>query len=723
MYLGTCHPHIPFQGGKKGDRMNEGRIIEYIDQSRFVCSLCLKDKGSKLHLLTLTNREVNLSFKRALLISDSVIDISMPREDMLECLKQEEHARNSYKDQVNVKDLWELIKDEDESFDHRYLTHLVFGESISDEHISALVRALFENRLFFKMKDGRFLPNSEERVEQIIRQREEDALREERLVNGANWIADVLKGKQPPPPACKDYVIDLLTQMALYGREAQEFKHGKELLSRAGTNTSRAREILIRLGVWEEDENIDLLRLGFSVLFGKKVLEEAGSLKNRPLPLGGREDLRDLFTVTIDSAETRDFDDAVSLMFLENGYSLCIHIADVAQMIEVGGPIDDEAKTRAQSIYLPRRQIPMMPPEISEDLLSLTAGKDRLAVSLFVNMDRSCNILDYRFTQSIIRVDRRMTYNEVDEILNRLNPAQAGSDTVPGEGIADDLSEGDEIFPDKEQVNLFHEMYRIAILLQKKRMDMGALNLSLPDLQVRFDNDPEKRGKFTLALVPQDTPARTIIAEFMILYNCLAGRLCRDNDIPALFRAQAEPNELLSQDKKGHVFYVFQQRQKLSPLQITTTSAPHSGLGVDSYVQASSPLRRELDLVAQHQIKSFLDKTEAVYTHKELNEIKQSVLPTIKAGQMLSRNRQRYWTVKFLSQHIDKQYKAVVIHEMRNMYRVVLTDFLLVTEVKRKNGVLLNLGDEIWVAVKKADPWEGLLVIDYVGKNRDVEEA
>ncbi len=697
--------------------MNEGKIVEYIDQSRFICSLCLQDKGNKLHLLTLTNREVNLSVKRAMLISNSVIDLSMPRENILECLKQEEETRNSYKDQVDVKDLWELIKDEDESFDHRYLAQLVFGSAISDEHISALVRALFENRLFFKMKDGRFLPNSEERVEQIIRQREEDALREERLVNGANWIADILKGKQSHPPACKDYVIDLLTQLALYGKEAPEFKHGKDLLSRAGTNTSYARDILIKLGVWEEDENIELLRLGFPVEFSKKVLEEAEILQNKPLPLDGREDLRDIFTVTIDSAETRDFDDAVSLELLENGYRLGIHIADVAQMVEVGGPIDNEAKIRAQSLYLPRRQIPMMPPSVSEDLLSLTEGRDRLAVSLFVDMDRDCDILDYRFTQSIIKVDRRMTYNEIDEILNQSDPPQTGLG-APDEAMSDDLSEDTEILTDKERANLFHEMHRIAALLHKKRMDMGALNLSLPDLQVRFDNRPENRGDFTLELVPQDTPARTIIAEFMILYNCLAGRLCRDNDIPTLFRTQAKPNELVSQDKRGHVFYVFQQRQKLSPLQITTTSAPHSGLGVDSYVQATSPLRRELDLVAQHQIKSLLNRTDPVYTHKELNEIKQSVIPTIKAGQMLSRNRQRYWIIKFLSRHIDTQYKAIVIHELRNRYRIVLTDFLLVTEVKRKNGVLLNMGDEIWVAVKKADPWEDQLVVDYVGKKQ-----
>jgi exoribonuclease-2 len=149
--------------------MNQGRIIEYIDQGRFICTLCLQDKGNKLHLLTPSNREVNLSPKRALLVSGPTIDTMRPREELLERLRQTEGRRDKLKGRIDVKELWELIRDEKESFDHKYLAQLAFGEGLSDDHLSALVRALFEDRLYFKMKDSRFLPNSEGKIDQILR--------------------------------------------------------------------------------------------------------------------------------------------------------------------------------------------------------------------------------------------------------------------------------------------------------------------------------------------------------------------------------------------------------------------------------------------------------------------------------------------------------------------------------------------------------------------------
>ncbi|HIJ58306.1 MAG TPA: ribonuclease II, partial [Deltaproteobacteria bacterium] len=94
--------------------MAQGKIVEYIDQGRFVCTICLQDKGNRLHLLTPSNREVNLSQKRIMLVSDATIDISQTREDLLERLKQKEAKRIRLKEQIDVKDLWELVHDEDE---------------------------------------------------------------------------------------------------------------------------------------------------------------------------------------------------------------------------------------------------------------------------------------------------------------------------------------------------------------------------------------------------------------------------------------------------------------------------------------------------------------------------------------------------------------------------------------------------------------------------------
>jgi exoribonuclease-2 len=220
-------------------------------------------------------------------------------------------------------------------------------------------------------------------------------------------------------------------------------------------------------------------------------------------------------------------------------------------------------------------------------------------------------------------------------------------------------------------------------------------------------------SSFSLTQDDQDTPSRTIIAELMILYNCLAGRFCRDNQIPAFFRTQAEPSERLSEDEAGYTFYVFRQRRKLSPAHIETSAGPHSGLGLDAYIQASSPIRRYFDLVVQRQIRSFLMGEAPVYNQKELVEIRVFVEPVIKDFMNLKRNRIRYWTLKYLSRQRGEKYKAIVIDELRRKYRIVLCDFFLIAEIARRDGVIMRPGEEFVVEVGKADPWDDVLKLEY----------
>jgi len=660
--------------------MNEGSIVEFIDQGRFVCSICLLDRGNRLHLLTPGNREVNLSPKRALLISGPSMDPMKPREELLERLRNTEERRNTLKGQVDVEELWELIREEEESFDTRYLAQLVFGKSITDDHLSALVRALFEDRLHFKMKDGSFLPNPEERVEQIVRQREEEALRERKLAEGSAWIAEIREGRRPEDPSCKEEIINWLIQVALQGDEAPEFKQVKELFSRAGVpGIQECRHLLVRLGIWEEDENLDLLRFGVETSFTQEQLEESSRLGKVKIPVQNREDLRDLSTFTIDGPLTLDFDDAISFEKTDDALQIGIHIADVSSLILPGGILERGAATRGSSLYLPRRQIPMIPPDLSHDTLSLKQGCDRPAISLLARFDESGELVDHRFVPSMIRVQRRLTYQEVNDSLLRTEPA-------------------------------FQEMLRLSQILRQKRMNQGALSISLPELEVKFNAD----SALSLELVDQNTPSRLIVAEFMILYNWLAARFCRDRGIPILFRTQQEPSERLSLQEAGYLFYVFQQRRKLSPLQIETVPKPHGGLGLDVYIQASSPIRRYLDLVSQRQIRNFLTGEGPLWDAALLEEIRMAVEPVTKTLDLLKRNRLRYWILKFLSQHRKGPFRALILDELKTKYRVVLTDFFLVTEIKRQEGVILSPGQEIMVEVKKASPWENLLELGYV---------
>ncbi|RLB15467.1 MAG: hypothetical protein DRG63_06845 [Deltaproteobacteria bacterium] len=660
--------------------MTQGRIVEYIDQGKIVCSLCLQDKGNKLHLLTASNREVNLSPKRALLISESAYDTSKSREEILEYLKKTEALRKALKDEVNVKELWELVQGESETFDHRYLAELCFGEPITDHHVSALARALFEDRLHFRLKDGKFLANTEERVEQILRQKEEEALREERLEKGSEWIKKVRAGQVVEQPDVKDYVIQLLTDLALYGKEAPQINESKELLARAGiTRIEEAKDILVSLGVWEEDENLDLIRFSIPTDFSDQEKQEAASLAVSPIPEEDLEDLTGLPVLTIDGPLTRDYDDALSLRIDGETIELGVHIADVASVVKPDSQLDKSAAAKPASLYLPRRQIPMIPPPLSENILSLRQGLERRSISLLCKFDRRGNLLNYRFTLAKVRVGQNLTYEEVNR--------------------------------DLETDPTLKEMLDLAKVLRQKREENGALNLSLPEIQVSVDEE----GNISTFLLDQNTPSRMIVAEFMILYNWLAGRFCRDNEIPALYRTQAEPSERLSQEGMDYLLYVFLQRRRIYPLLLDTSPGPHSGLGLDAYAQVSSPIRRYLDLVVQRQIRAYLLSGEPVYDKNRLEEIRIAVEPTLRTLARIKRNRLRYWIVKLLSRNIGRKYKAMILDDIRSKYRIVLTDFLMTADIKKVDGMLLGQGQYIWVEVKKADPWTDTLVLEYTG--------
>ena len=634
-----------------------------------------------MHLLTASNREINLSPKRAIAVSETGVDISKPREDLIAKLCEIENVRGSLKQKIDVEEIWELVRDDEETYDHKYLAELVFGVEAGDNHASAVLRAIFDDRLFFKMKNGQFTPNSEERVDQIRREKEEEEIKSERLRKGSLWLSEVCQGRKAEAPSFKEEIVDLLVQLALNGNDAPDFKYGKELLSAAGiTDIRQSMSLLVKLGIWREDENLDLLKSEIETVFSENELQEAGKVAAGQPGVDGREDLRSLPCFTIDGPGTRDYDDALSIVIDGDELLVGIHISDVAAVISPGSLLDQTAASRASSHYLPRRQIPMIPPELSQDLLSLKKDSDRLSISLLIRFDRTGEVIDYRFTPGIIRVRQQLIYEDVVKTL------------------------------EDEKDPLMNELHRLCLRLRQKRIDQGALNLSLPEIEFAFSDE----ALVSLALEEQDTPSRMIVAELMILYNRLTAGFCQENDIPILFRNQGQPGERFPFDECGYVYYVFRQRRKLSPLHISTVPGKHSGLGVDLYTQATSPIRRYLDLVIQRQLQCFLLGKDLLYQDEDLEELRISIEPILKRVGIIKRSRIRYWTLKYLSLHKGEVFEALVLDEMKGKYRVILKDFLLLSDLRRQNGVILSTGQGIRVKIKKADPCDDILTLEYL---------
>lgn len=657
--------------------MNQGKIIEYIDQGKIICTLCLEDKGNKLHLLTPLNRQVNLPVSRVLLFSKTSMNSLRPREELLNRLKKIEETRHRLKKEIRVHELWDLIKDEQELFSYEYLAQICFGETVTDDHISALFRALFDDKLYFKMKDGAFHPNPKELVEKIEKELEEEARKDRSLTEESVWLKEALQSHISPPQNKK--VIDTLVEMALYGKEAPHFKYGKELLRRAGiTDFQKSRDTLIKLGIWEEDEPIDLLRYEVRTSFNEDQIEESRKLVHMDINPKKYEDLRDLECLTIDGPFTKDFDDALSMDIQDNYLRLGVHITDVACLISPESILDKEAFHRGSSLYLPCRQIPMIPTSLSQDKLSLKHDCIRPVISLFARFDKQGHLFDYRFTLSLIKIKKQFTYDEVNNIYIRQDP--------------------------------FAQMYQLCEQMRRKRIEQDALILSLPEALIEIGNN----SPISIEMISQETPSRKIVSECMILYNWLAAKVCKDNNIPILYRGQKKPSERISNNETGHIYYVFQQRRKLNPLIIDTTPEPHTGLGLDAYTNASSPIRRYLDLITQQQIRNFLLGKPLFYNREALEKIRMQVTPVLRDLNTIKKNRIRYWILKFFQQHIGKTLQAIILDTFKTKYRIILKDFFITAEVKRKEGQDFSPGEEVIIRLKKSEPWDDLLKLEVI---------
>ncbi len=202
--------------------MEPGKIIVFFEQKRILLAVCLEVKGNKVHLLSEENREVTLGFNRIVHVSDSKLNLSSPRETLLEQMKAAVSRQKELMVSLSVRDLWELVWKERREFSLRELAELVYPPPVPFDREMALFRALFEDPLYFRQKGGNYEAREPEKVEEIGRQIEREAEREKELLEGSQWLARVWAGEAVAPFSGQEKIIGLLRDYALYGSEAPD---------------------------------------------------------------------------------------------------------------------------------------------------------------------------------------------------------------------------------------------------------------------------------------------------------------------------------------------------------------------------------------------------------------------------------------------------------------------------------------------------------------------
>lgn len=372
----------------------------------------------------------------------------------------------------------------------------------------------------------------------------------------------------------------------------------------------------------KNDPGVDILsiirKFGLPEEFPQDVLNQAQAVPDEisPEEIKGRRDLRDRMMVTIDGADAKDLDDAVSLEKLPNGnYLLGVHIADVSYYVTENSPIDNEAYKRGTSVYLVDRVIPMIPHRLSNGICSLNPKVDRLTISCDMEMDQDANVVKYDIYLSVIRTNERMTYADVRSI----------------------LEDKDEALIEKYQelVPMFQLMEELCRKLRGKRMRRGAIDFDFREakIYVNEQGEPTDIGFRTRSI------AESIIEEFMLAANETVAEHFHWMKLPFIYRVHEEPNaeklmafmefvtnfgysirgkgnsvhpralQQLLEEVKGkpeEIIISTVMLRSMKQARYDAESLGHFGLATEFYTHFTSPIRRYPDLIVHRLIREWV---------------------------------------------------------------------------------------------------------------------
>ncbi len=468
--------------------------------------------------------------------------------------------------------------------------------------------------------------------------------------------------------------------------------------------------------------------------FKEDVLAETNVLPQLIIPdeLSIRLDLRNEMVITIDPDDAKDFDDAVSLKKDKKGnWLLGVHVADVSYYVRQESALDREARKRGTSVYFPGTVIPMLPEVLSNGMCSLKEGEDRFTKGIYFTYSPDGELLHSEIKHSVINVKKRLTYNNATKIL-----------------MESDMEDTDPI------TSTLFDMSKLAKLLYKKRIEGGALELNLPEINIRLDED----GKICSIEKAKRDISHLIIEEFMIAANRIVATFMHQKGIPTMNRVHPEPDEGEMLDfaefilncknkainpfdkKKLQAFLneIYDQPESyminlmllksLKKAEYSTTQSSHFALGLEHYAHFTSPIRRYPDLIVHRLLDMFLagelksDKVKAQWNEKITGWAKHCSI-TEKRAEEAEREIIKLKLLRHLEDYADKVMKGVITGVQEYGLFVQIDEFLLdglvhirtltddfyeldrkrISLIGTRKGKVYGFGDVVRVKISKID--------------------
>lgn len=443
-----------------------------------------------------------------------------------------------------------------------------------------------------------------------------------------------------------------------------------------------------------------------------------------------RKDLRGLYTITIDGADSKDFDDALSLERLRNGrYRLYVHIADVSHYVKRRTPLDDEAMYRATSYYLTNRVVPMLPPALSENICSLIANQNRLAFTAEMEIHpKTGKIEKSRFYKSVIRVDRRLTYDiaeqEIDaELAGKVPAGKSGAGGVP----ADRTGAGEK--------SLLGQLWDLAQVQRAKRLASGRIDFDMPEVKIKIGADDRVQGieyrerlKSSMLIEECMLSANIAVAAFLrskkintlyrvhdpmdetrlVALNAFFGQYnipfkLRDSGHKSLQKALALVKNHIGGEQTARIFNMMLLRSFMQA-QYRAEPRGHWGLGFADYCHFTSPIRRYPDLVVHRALENALAKKKQAYTADEVEELGFHTSEQERKAMEAERDMSRLKTLRYIEQQGLKKFRGHITGFKPDRIFVELTDTPIEAVVEAKfltHERELPLPDRFSVYLKK----------------------
>ena len=407
--------------------------------------------------------------------------------------------------------------------------------------------------------------------------------------------------------------------------------------------------------------------------FPEKVLNQAVRVGKdvSEADCAGRLDLRDWQMVTIDGEDAKDLDDAVSLTMKDENYQLGVHIADVTNYVQEKSALDREALKRGTSVYLADRVIPMLPHVLSNGICSLNAGEDRLALSCIMTVSPKGEVIDHQIAETVIRVDKRMSYTGVSKVL---------------------AEEPEALKEDEDFVPMIQKMQELSTILRERRGKRGSIDFDFPETKIELD----EKGK-PISIKPYERNSATkIIEDFMLLANETVAEEYFWREVPFLYRTHDVPDE--EKIRKLGTFinnfgYNLHVRNEVRPKEIqkllckvegtpeeplisrlalrsmkqakyTIENTGHFGLAAKYYTHFTSPIRRYPDLqihrIIKENLRGRLTGERMEHYRKILTEVASQCSQRERTAEESEREVVKLKKAEYMQAHIGEVYEGVI---------------------------------------------------------------